>query len=690
MQHIFTRSTFLALAFIAISVCLSGQSTRDLFSRPGLSIGAYHWNFFDGTWNTAYRFAGDTVLCGDTLLRFEPLTYTPNKVLLKIQDGKVFLQNPDNPCVSANLYYDFDLQLGQNFQVQAGGPVLQVTETGQKTLLNGEIRRYLRLTGTGGWNIEWIEGIGDVNHGLFPAFYDFEGSDQFVCARDASGELWQVPAEYWKCDSLLCPVPIPQFTANTDELTASFSNTSLNGLSWLWEFGDGQTSTEKNPQHTYAGPGCYEVCLTAYTDCLERGFRFCAPTPLCVAPSWEPFTPIPTIGSEGIVELEFLTPELGWLLTGLSIWKTIDGGQNWVKQPYPLAPSPTTRILRSIHMLDAQNGIIGCGHYSGNGSEKAILVTQDGGETWEERAPGSYFLSDAILSNDGQGFAVGQFRDLIYSADGGETWATRDIPGTVDLVWLQYMGGDTLYGFGLQGLAPQHTPIFAKTFDSGLTWHKTLMPDWPVQYDAHFLNTQDGWALGKAGQLIHTLDAGQTWQPYFFGESLEARSIDFANEHSGWVVGEKGLVLHTTHGGFDWQRENCGYLGDMYDLNAPSPDFALSSAHINQFEVRKYAPGPFPNCGLSVWDKEAAQNQPMLLLKPNPSSDFLNVEITGGTPLKTGDKILIVNSLGQISLVQDCTNGALEINVSQLPKGCYALVVLREKMPIASGRFVKL
>jgi hypothetical protein len=53
MQHIFTRSTFLALAFIAISVCLSGQSTRDLFSRPGLSIGAYHWNFFDGTWNTS-------------------------------------------------------------------------------------------------------------------------------------------------------------------------------------------------------------------------------------------------------------------------------------------------------------------------------------------------------------------------------------------------------------------------------------------------------------------------------------------------------------------------------------------------------------------------------------------------------------------------------------------------------------
>lgn len=690
MYQISVRSACFALVFFALAPTLTGQNTQDLFSRPGLSIGAYHWNFFDGSWSTSYRFAGDTVLCGNTLLRFEPLTNTLQKVLLKIQDGKVFVQNPDNPCVSVNLFYDFDLQLGQSFQVQSGGPLLQVVETGQKTLLNGETRRYLRLAGTGGWVVEWLEGIGDIKNGLFPAFYDFEGTDQFVCARDTSGELWQVPAEYWKCDSLLCPVPIPQFTATTNDLTASFSNTSLNGVSWLWEFGDGQTSTEKNPQHTYSGPGCYEVCLTAYSDCLERGFRLCAPTSLCVAPSWEPFTPIPTIGSEGIADLEFLTPDLGWLLTGLSIWKTTDGGQNWVKQPYPLAPSPTIRILRSIQMLDAQNGIIGCGHYSGNGSEKAILVTQDGGETWEERAPGSYFLSEAILTDDGQGFAVGQFRDLIYSADGGDNWVTRDIPGTVDLVWLQYMGGDTLYGFGLQGLAPQHTPIFAKTYDAGLTWHKILMPNWPVQNDAYFLNTQVGWALGKEGQLIHTFDAGETWQPYFFGESLEAKSIDFADEHKGWVVGEKGLVLHTTHGGLDWQRENCGYLGDMYDLSAPLADFALSSAYINHFEVRKYAPGPFPNCGLSVWDQEAVQNRPALLLQPNPSSDYIQVEITGADPLKDGDRVLVINSLGQISHQQDCTNEALELNVSQLPKGCYALVVLRDKMPIATGRFVKI
>jgi PKD repeat protein len=33
--------------------------------------------------------------------------------------------------------------------------------------------------------------------------------------------------------------------------------------SWNWNFGDGTSSTEKNPTHTYSKPGTYAVTLTA-------------------------------------------------------------------------------------------------------------------------------------------------------------------------------------------------------------------------------------------------------------------------------------------------------------------------------------------------------------------------------------------------------------------------------------------
>ena len=44
----------------------------------------------------------------------------------------------------------------------------------------------------------------------------------------------------------------------------SFQNESYNAASYLWDFGDGTTSTSVNPEHTYASKGLKRVTLTAY------------------------------------------------------------------------------------------------------------------------------------------------------------------------------------------------------------------------------------------------------------------------------------------------------------------------------------------------------------------------------------------------------------------------------------------
>jgi PKD repeat protein len=42
-----------------------------------------------------------------------------------------------------------------------------------------------------------------------------------------------------------------------------FNDASLGGAtSWAWDFGDGQTSTDKNPAHVFGGPGVFTVTLT--------------------------------------------------------------------------------------------------------------------------------------------------------------------------------------------------------------------------------------------------------------------------------------------------------------------------------------------------------------------------------------------------------------------------------------------
>ena len=62
------------------------------------------------------------------------------------------------------------------------------------------------------------------------------------------------------------PAPIAQFSASptsgVNPLTVHFTDlSSLSPTRWTWDFGDGSTSSEQNPVHTYADAGSYTVSL---------------------------------------------------------------------------------------------------------------------------------------------------------------------------------------------------------------------------------------------------------------------------------------------------------------------------------------------------------------------------------------------------------------------------------------------
>jgi len=63
------------------------------------------------------------------------------------------------------------------------------------------------------------------------------------------------------------PYPEASFTFVADMLEVTFTNTSLYGDTFLWDFGDGITSTEMSPVHVYADAGTYHVTLTVVNEC---------------------------------------------------------------------------------------------------------------------------------------------------------------------------------------------------------------------------------------------------------------------------------------------------------------------------------------------------------------------------------------------------------------------------------------
>ena len=108
--------------------------------------------------------------------------------------------------------------------------------------------------------------------------HDPTGKSGYVlCGRAESFELGVPPGKAYlylvktNCMGLLTE-PQANFTAQMDTatLTATFQNLSqfvypdsIDGGHYIWDFGDGATSTEINPTHTYAQGGNYSVTLTA-------------------------------------------------------------------------------------------------------------------------------------------------------------------------------------------------------------------------------------------------------------------------------------------------------------------------------------------------------------------------------------------------------------------------------------------
>jgi PKD repeat protein len=88
-------------------------------------------------------------------------------------------------------------------------------------------------------------------------------------------------------------------------LAMQFTDTSAGGpVAWLWSFGDGGTSTDQNPSHTYAATGSYAVTLTAvngtHTNTLmQTGYVTVTAVPVTTSPTAAPPGSSPSSGSSG-------------------------------------------------------------------------------------------------------------------------------------------------------------------------------------------------------------------------------------------------------------------------------------------------------------------------------------------------------------------------------------------------------
>ena len=102
-----------------------------------------------------------------------------------------------------------------------------------------------------------LDGVEVGTHMLYIRVLDENGHWSITYAEPFEVEMPLIIADF-SANITEGSIPLPvQFT---DETYISEPHT------WFWDFGDGNTSTLQNPQHTYSEPGEYTVSLTATSD----------------------------------------------------------------------------------------------------------------------------------------------------------------------------------------------------------------------------------------------------------------------------------------------------------------------------------------------------------------------------------------------------------------------------------------
>ncbi len=114
-------------------------------------------------------------------------------------------------------------------------------------------------------SVEWDFGDGDSSTDRNPA-HTYSESGLYTVSLTAIGNRTSVVKTVNDFINVTIP-PLPNFSVNIIEgtfpLAVQFSDNSSYTESVEWDFGDGDSSTERNPVHTYSEAGLYSVSLIA-------------------------------------------------------------------------------------------------------------------------------------------------------------------------------------------------------------------------------------------------------------------------------------------------------------------------------------------------------------------------------------------------------------------------------------------
>lgn len=266
------------------------------------------------------------------------------------------------------------------------------------------------------------------------------------------------------------------------------------------------------------------------------------------------------VGSYRFFNMTFTSIDTGYATCYASVFKTTNGGLNWVKKSLP-----TFRAF-SVDFTNPTTGII-CG------SNGMLLKTSDSGENWLPLTDTIHYTqySDIFFQNDSTGLILSKQCCYGYSEMTCRILRTTDGCSTFDTVATFPI---SIYVGNLIALSFMNDSVgivtmlgtYAKTTDGGLTWSLLSLPFSFVANDIQLFNDSLAFAVGNHGKIAKSTDGAVNWMvttlPAYPSATLE--SVFFINDSIGFISGKTsvgagpGLILKTTDRGTTWSSSIVG------------------------------------------------------------------------------------------------------------------------------------
>jgi photosystem II stability/assembly factor-like uncharacterized protein len=261
--------------------------------------------------------------------------------------------------------------------------------------------------------------------------------------------------------------------------------------------------------------------------------------------------------------------------------RTSNGGQNWTETVIERPDMNISRI-NALHFINETTGWLAGATAK---REPVVLKTSDAGNTWEVTKVNFKQLPTSIFfNNENTGWMTGLQllnaneeiddeqigpSDLLVTNDGGKTWqAQRRVP--VGLTDIQFLDQSTGWLVGQRG-------SIYKTTDGGRTWNSQKSELEPGEGSAvdlvgegskkfnmsavSFSDANNGYAVAinddrDEGRVLGTSNSGTAWSKKLMSQEEGYRDIFCLNADEAWMAPTYNrYIYYTANGGRYWNSE---------------------------------------------------------------------------------------------------------------------------------------